>query len=263
MCQPSPLNRCSSDASAAYEKSQSDFTKAIQDEKTIQLSLKSAHANYTAVSGLELNIKYGKSGEFGSEKDPKIRAAGREIRKNLKAWDEAKEDIAKCRHDVLVKRMHFDSTPAGNEELINDSEDPDQQARLKIVATLQAWQQKVAEIKDADGNAIASKKGKASPEAKPVFAKLLSNARSNHSQVKKSFETANRDAIRSSVQARNTEAKVTAEVEENPGLSESEVKEKQDLVEKHKLIAAKARLKMRTKKLELVMYDDRNRAETE
>lgn len=257
MCQPSPLNRCSSDASEAYEKSQASFQNAVLEEKEIQAQLKSAHANYSFVTGYESSVRYGKSGSFGSEKDPKIRAAGREIKKTLKAWDDAKEKIATYRHDVLVKRMHFDSTPAGNEELLRDTEDPDQQARLKVAATLQAWQQKVGEIKDGDGNAIASKKGKSSPEAKPVFIKLLSNARSNHSQVKKSFDTANRDAIRASVQARNTAAKVREEQEVNPDLSKKKVRENNELLENHTALAAKARLKMRTKKLELVMYQDR------
>lgn len=257
MCQPSPLGRCSADASTAYENAEAGLQNAIKDEKEMQAQLKSAHANYNAVSGDDFNIKYGKSGTFGSEKDKAVRAAGKEIRETLKAWDCSKEKIVKARHELLVKRMHFDTTPAGQEALMDDTDNPERDARLKIAVKVQEWQKKVAEIRDADGNLITSKKGKVSPEARPVFAKLHANAKANHNTVKKSFDVVNRNAIRAAVKARNIAAEIRQEMEDNPDLPEAKIQENNLLLSEHNESASKAKLKMRTKKLELVMYEDR------
>lgn len=257
MCQPSPLGRCSTDALKVLEKSENAFNNAVQSERDLQGELKSAHANYNAVSGMVENLKYGKKERFGSEKDKNVREAGKEIKRTLAAWDKSKEKITETRREFLVKRMHYDTTPAGQEELLADTDNPDQQARLAVAEKVQKWQQEVAELEDAEGNKITSKKGKQSPEAKAIFRELYTNSIRGFKQAQKSFDTVNKNAIRASVKARNFSADFQQEIEDNPDLSDAQIQKKQAVVDEQKAIANCARLKMRTRKLEILMYEDR------
>lgn len=177
MCQPSPLGRCSTDAKNAYETAELKLTDASRAEREDRFQLKTAHDNLQAVQA-EVNKKFpnGKPA-FGSNEDKALKAARKQVDKAINSWDSSKEKKVQAEQNVLIKRMHFDSSPAGQKELSENPDAEDARIRQGVVRTLSTWQEQVKSITDSEGNPITSKEGKASPEAREIYSNLYQKAK--------------------------------------------------------------------------------------
>lgn len=188
MCQPSPLGRCSTDSRNAYETAELKLLDASRIERENRFQLKTAHDNLEKIKA-EIDKKYpGDRPSFGSDDDRALKAARKQVDKTLSSWDASKEQKAKAEENLLIKRMHFDSSPAGQKELDENPEAEDAAIRRGVVRTLAAWQEKVKAMTDNEGNSITSKEGKQTPEAREMYKALYQQAQEDLSSKEARFK---------------------------------------------------------------------------
>jgi hypothetical protein len=234
MCQPSPLGRCSTDASSAYETAELKALDASRKERESRFQLQEAKRKLDAVQAANPTKP-----AFGSCEDRELKAAKKTFEKAISSWDADKAKKAKTADDVNIKRMHLDTTPAGNKELRENTSAEDRYSRMIVAESVTAWQAEVKELKDGNGNPITSKEGKQSPEAREVYSKLYKEARRNFESQKKISEAA--------YEKSEQEKKKSRDYETSYG----------HLVEQQDIVAYRASVTARHQELHTLMYQDR------
>lgn len=185
MCNPSPLGRCSTDASSAYETAELNLRDTSRQEREARVQLKAAHDDLES-----LQKANPKKPAFGSREDHALKAAKKNLDQSLASWDALKAKKAKASDDLKIKQMHLDTTPAGQKALLGDMDAENRAARLEIADAVSSWQAKVKDLKDSNGNSIASKEGKKTPEARQAFSKLYKEARQDLGKADFEFNAA-------------------------------------------------------------------------
>lgn len=234
MCQPSPLGRCSTDANTAYENSELKLRDVSQKERESRFQLKQAKDKLDAVQSANPDKP-----AFGSREDKEIKEAKKNFEKSISSWDASKVKKEKAADEVVIKRMHFDTTPAGQKELTENTEAEDREARLEIAEKVSSWQSTVKSLKDNQGNPITSKEGKLSPESYKAFSRLYKEARGDFEYSKASFNAA--------TEKFEAEKKRSRDYEVSYG----------HLVEKQDEKTYKASVVARKQELQMLMYQDR------
>lgn len=233
MCQPSPLGRCSTDARKASETAELKLRDASRQEREARSELRTSHAECLKLTSEAV----GKPST--AEENKALKKAQDKLKKSIVSWDATKEKKAKAQDDVDIKRMHFDTTPAGQKELLPNSDAEDYNARLEIALEVSSWQDRVKRTTDNNGNPITSKEGKLSPESYKEFLSLHLEASEKLKSSTISFNVANATAI--------AEQKKSREYEEtNPRLVESQDDK-----------AFKAATRAQRYRLQALMYQDR------
>lgn len=166
MCNPKPLNRCSSHAKTAKNKAYNETSAAYGVRGNAKNELLIAEANHR-----EAVLECRKRPIPATRKAVKEAAA--EIAKATANVQKADEGVKAAMEDYQQKTLMFDATPAGVKQLgngkYNDSEIP---VREEVAEEMKAWNKRVRDMKDDSGVKLISRDGKFSPQA-PVMLKSL------------------------------------------------------------------------------------------
>lgn len=234
MCQPAPLGRCSTDSRSAYETAELKFNDEARREREYGFEVTKAHKALETVAK-----ETPEHPRFGSPEDRKLKQAKRDFERAAVLWEAAKEKRAAASDDLDIKRMHFDTSPAGHKELIENHEADDRDARLELAYEVSSWQAAVKDMKDSNGNPITSKEGKKSPESREAFVKLFKEAQREY--------TYNADLSKRAKDKAEAEKKRSRDYEISYG----------HLVEKQDEIAYQAVVAARKQELRTLMLRDR------
>lgn len=234
MCQPAPLGRCSTDSRSAYETAELKFNDEARKEREYGFEVTKLHKNLETVAK-----ETPKNSRFGSPEDRKLKQAKRDFERAAVLWETSKEKRASASDDLDIKRMHFDTSPAGHKELMENPEADDRDARLELAYEVSSWQAAVKEMKDIKGNPITSKEGKKTPEAREAFMKLFKETQREYSYNAEASKRANKKA--------ETEKKRSRDYEASYG----------HLVEKQDEVAYQAVVAARKQELRTLMLRDR------
>jgi hypothetical protein len=234
MCQPAPLGRCSTDSRSAYETAELKLNDESRKEREYRFQTNQAH------KFLETTAKETpENSRFGSTEDRKLKQAKRDFERNAVLWETAKERKAAAVDDLAIKRMHFDTSPAGHKELMENPDAEDREARLELAYEVSTWQSGVKDLTDDNGNPITSKEGRQTPEARAAFVRLFKEAQREHAFYVDASKRANEHAEAMKKRSRDYETSYG------------------HLVEKQDEIAYQAAVTARKQELRTLMLRDR------
>lgn len=166
MCNPKPLNRCSSHAKTAKNKAYNDVTAAYGVRGNTKNELLIAEENHRQAV---LEIK--RNPNPANRK--LVKAAVDGIAKTVSNLQKADQEVKVAMEDHQQKTLMFDATPAGMKQLdngkYNDSEIP---VRKEVCEDMKTWNKRVRNMKDDKGVKLVSRDGKFSSQA-PVMIKSL------------------------------------------------------------------------------------------
>lgn len=234
MCQPAPLGRCSTDSRSAYDTAELKFNDESRKEREYRFEVNKAHKLLE-----ETAKETPEHPRFGSNEDRKLKQAKRDFERAAVLWEKSKERKVAAADDLVIKRMHFDTSPAGHKELMEELNAEDRDARLELAYEVSSWQSGVKEMTDSNGKSITSKEGRQSPESRQAFVKLFKEARREYTYNAESFKIANTKA--------ETEKKRSRDYETSYG----------HLVEKQDEVAYRAVVAARNQELRTLMLRDR------